>query len=97
MINDNIFNIFSSSTFSLGYFTNPAFWLNFKKIALKTGSRKYPTPAPPPPPSRPRPPHSSPWPPVEPQQGWGLGRGPGGGRLMFNVFCFSGLKVERKD
>ena len=42
MINDNIFNIFSSSTFSLGYFTNPAFWLNFKKIALKTGSRKYP-------------------------------------------------------
>ena len=41
MINDNIFNIFSSSTFSLGYFTNPAFWLNFKKIALKTGSRKY--------------------------------------------------------
>ena len=39
MINDNIFNIFSSSTFSLGYFTNPAFWLNFKKIALETGSR----------------------------------------------------------
>ena len=42
MINNNIFNIFSFSTFSLGYFTNPAFWLNFKKIALKTGSRKYP-------------------------------------------------------
>ena len=41
MINNNIFNIFSFSTFSLGYFTNPAFWLNFKKIALKTGSRKY--------------------------------------------------------
>ena len=43
MINDNIFNIFSFSTFSLGYFTNTAFWLNFKKIALKTGSRKYQT------------------------------------------------------
>ena len=42
MINNNIFNIFSFSTFSLGYFTNPAFWLNFKKIALETGSRKYP-------------------------------------------------------
>ena len=42
MINNNIFNIFSFSTFSLGYFTNPAFWLNFKKIALKTGSQKYP-------------------------------------------------------
>ena len=42
MINNNIFNIFSFSTFSLGYCTNPAFWLNFKKIALKTGSRKYP-------------------------------------------------------
>ena len=41
MINNNIFNIFGFSTFSLGYFTNPAFWLNFKKIALKTGSRKY--------------------------------------------------------
>ena len=32
MINDNIFNIFCFSTFSFGYFTNPAFWLNFKKI-----------------------------------------------------------------
>ena len=42
MINNNIFNIFGFSTFSLGYFTNPAFWLNLKKIALKTGSRKYP-------------------------------------------------------
>ena len=41
MINNNIFNIFSFSTFSLGDFTNPAFWLNFKKIALKTGLRKY--------------------------------------------------------
>ena len=41
MINNNIFNNFSFSTFSLRYFTNPAFWLNFKKIALKTGSRKY--------------------------------------------------------
>ena len=42
MINNNIFNIFCFLTFSLGYFTNPAFWLNFKKIALKTGLRKYP-------------------------------------------------------
>ena len=42
MINNNIFNNFSLSTFSLRYFTNPAFWLNFKKIALKTGPRKYP-------------------------------------------------------
>ena len=41
MINNNILNNFSFSTFSLRYFTNPAFWLNFKKIALKTGSRKY--------------------------------------------------------
>ena len=42
MINNNIFSIFCFSTFSLGYFTNPAFWINFKKIALKTGSQKYP-------------------------------------------------------
>ena len=42
MINNNIFNIFCFLTFSLGYFTNPAFWLNFKKIALKTVLRKYP-------------------------------------------------------
>ena len=42
MINYNIFNNFSFSTFSLRYFTNPAFWLNLKKIALETGSRKYP-------------------------------------------------------
>ena len=42
MINNNIFNIFCFLTFYLGYFTNPAFWLYFKKIALKTGSRKYP-------------------------------------------------------
>ena len=42
MIINNIFNIFCLSTFPLGYFTNPAFWLNFKKIALKTWSRKYP-------------------------------------------------------
>ena len=41
MIYNNIFNIFCFSTFSLGYFRNPAFWLNLKKIALKTGSRKY--------------------------------------------------------
>ena len=42
MIKNNIFKFFCFSTFSLGYFTNPKFWLNFKKIALKTGSRKYP-------------------------------------------------------
>ena len=42
MIKNNIFNIFCFSTFSLGYFTNSAFWINFKKIALKTGSQKYP-------------------------------------------------------
>ena len=42
IINNDIFNIFSFSTFSFGYFTNPEFWLYFKKIALKTESRKYP-------------------------------------------------------
>ena len=42
MINDNIFNIFCFSTFSFGYFTNPVFWPNLKKKALKTRSRKYP-------------------------------------------------------
>ena len=42
MIKKNIFNIFRFSTFSLWYFTNNEFWLNFKKIALKTGSQKYP-------------------------------------------------------
>ena len=41
MINDNIFNIFCFSTFSFGYFTNPVFWPNLEKIALKTRSRKY--------------------------------------------------------
>ena len=30
------------STYSFGYFRNPVFWPNFKKIALKTRSRKYP-------------------------------------------------------
>ena len=42
MINDNIFNIFCFSTYSFGYFTNPVFWPNLKKIALKTRSRKCP-------------------------------------------------------
>ena len=42
MTNDNIFNIFSFSTFSFGYFTNPVFWPNLEKIALKTRCRKYP-------------------------------------------------------
>ena len=41
MINDNIFNIFCFSTFSFGYFTNPVFWPNLEKIALKTRFRKY--------------------------------------------------------
>ena len=41
IINDYIFNIFFS-TFSVGYFTNPVFWPNLEKIALKTRSRKYP-------------------------------------------------------
>ena len=34
MIKKNIFNIFCFSTFSLGYFTNTEFWLNFKKGSL---------------------------------------------------------------
>ena len=42
MINDNIFNIFSFLTFSFGYFRNPVFWPNLKKIAPKTRSKKYP-------------------------------------------------------
>ena len=42
MINNNIFNIFCFSTFSFGYFTNPEFWPNLEKIALKTRYRKYP-------------------------------------------------------
>ena len=41
-INNNIFNIFCFSTFSFGNFTNPVFWPNLEKIALKTRSRKYP-------------------------------------------------------
>ena len=42
MINDNIFNIFSFLTFSFGYFRNPVFWPNLKKIAPKTRSKKFP-------------------------------------------------------
>ena len=42
MINDDIFNIFCFSTFSFGYLTNPVFWPKLEKIALKTGSQKYP-------------------------------------------------------
>ena len=30
------------STFSFGYFRNPVFWPNLKKIAPKTRSKKYP-------------------------------------------------------
>ena len=41
MINNNIFSIFCFSTFFLGYSSNPAFWINFKKISLKTGSQEY--------------------------------------------------------
>ena len=39
MINDNIFNIFSFLTFSFGYFRNPVFWPNWKKISPKTKSK----------------------------------------------------------
>ena len=42
MTSNNIFNIFCFSTFSFGYFTNPVFWPNLEKKALKTRSRKYP-------------------------------------------------------
>ena len=42
MINNNIFNILCFLTFSFGYITNPVFWPNLKKKALKTRSRKYP-------------------------------------------------------
>ena len=42
MMNNNIFKIFCVSTFSFGYFTNPVFWPNLEKIALKTRSREYP-------------------------------------------------------
>ena len=41
MINNNIFNIFCFLTFSFGYFGNPVFSTNLKKIAVKTRSRKY--------------------------------------------------------
>ena len=42
VVKNNIFNIFCFSTFSFGYFTNPVFWPNLEKKALKTRSRKYP-------------------------------------------------------
>ena len=42
MMKSNILNIFCFSTFSSTNFTNPVFWPNLKKIALKTRSRKYP-------------------------------------------------------
>ena len=41
MKNENIFIYFCFSTFSFWYFTNPEFLQNFKKITLKSGSRKY--------------------------------------------------------
>ena len=42
MTSNNIFNIFCFSTFSIGYFTNPVFWLNLEKIALKQGLESTP-------------------------------------------------------
>ena len=42
MINNNILNFFVFKFFVFGNFTNPVFWPNLKKIALKTRSRKYP-------------------------------------------------------
>ena len=42
MKNNNIFNFFVFKFLVFGYFTNPVFWPNLKKIALKTRSRKYP-------------------------------------------------------
>ena len=42
MINNNILIFFVFKFLVFGYFTNPVFWPNLKKIALKTRSRKYP-------------------------------------------------------
>ena len=42
MINNNIFNIFSFSTFSLGYFLDSVFRAIFFKFGQNTGFVKYP-------------------------------------------------------
>ena len=42
MINNTISNFLVFNFFVFGYFTNPVFWPNLKKIALKTRYRKYP-------------------------------------------------------
>ena len=42
MINNNILTFLVFKLFHFGYFTNPEFWPNLKKIALKTRCRKYP-------------------------------------------------------
>ena len=42
MINNNIFNIFCFSTFSLGYFLDSVFRAIFLKFGQNTGFVKYP-------------------------------------------------------
>ena len=42
MINNNIFNIFSFSTFSLGYFLDPVFRAIFLNFSQNAGFVKYP-------------------------------------------------------
>ena len=42
MINNNIFNIFNFSTFSLGYFLDPVFRAIFLKFSQNAGFVKYP-------------------------------------------------------
>ena len=42
MINNNILTFLVFKFFVFGYFTNPEFWSNLKKIAIKTRCRKYP-------------------------------------------------------
>ena len=42
MINNNIFNIFNFSTFSLGYFFDPVFRAIFLKFSQNAGFAKYP-------------------------------------------------------
>ena len=42
MINNDIYHIFSFSTFSLGYFQDPVFRAIFEKFSLNAGFIKYP-------------------------------------------------------
>ena len=42
MINNNILNLFVFKFLVFGYFTNPVFWPNLEKIALKIRSRNNP-------------------------------------------------------